>query len=249
MNRLAKRKIVEIDEEKCTGCGACVTGCGEGVLAVLEGKARVVNEAFCDGLGACIGKCPEGALRIVDRDANDFDKRTVKDRISTTKVDGPRMLDACGCPSHEPVLLKSNQGPHFYDESTDGGPHGLPSQLVNWPVQWRLVRANMPFFNNADVLIAADCVPFAFRDFHGSFLLGTPVVIGCPKLDDQQGYLARLTDLVRDSGLRSICVVHMEVPCCHGLQELVEEAVRRSGRDIPVRIRIVGIHGDLRDSR
>lgn len=245
---MAKRKIIEIDEGRCTGCGACVTGCPEGALAVLGGKARVVNEVFCDGLGACVGMCPEGALRIVERDAPGFDERAVKDRLSRTEVDGQRKPEACGCPSHEPVLLRSSRGSHSHNEAAEGSGRGLPSQLVNWPVQWRLVRPDMPFFKDADVLICADCVPFAFSDFHGSFLLATPVVIGSPKLDDQQGFLERLTDLARDSGLKSICVVHMEVPCCHGLRKLVEDAVRESGREIPVRTKVVGIRGDLRDS-
>src|SRR4030066_10060 len=161
---MVKRKIIEIDEDKCTGCGECVTKCAEGALAIIDGKAKVVNEVFCDGLGACIGECPEDALKIIERDAPEFDEEAVKGQ---------------------------------------------------------------------DVLMAADCVPFALRDFHGRFLAGRPVIIGCPKLDEQQSYLEKLTDVISNSGLKSITIAHMEVPCCHGLQKIVTEAVRRSGKNIP----------------
>jgi len=248
---MAKRKIIEIDEDKCTGCGACVTKCAEGALAIVGGKAKVVNEVFCDGLGACIGECPEGALRIVEREAPEFDEDAVKEHLDGRNEgvrSGPVGLEPCGCPSHNPMLVKGSSAHERRGPDTVHHHEELPPELTNWPIQWRLVRPDMPFFRDAEVLMTADCVPFAFRDFHGRFLAGRPVIVGCPKLDDQQRYLEKLTDVIRDSGLRSINVVHMEVPCCHGLEKLVAEAVRRSGRQIPVRTTVVGIQGDIKSA-
>ncbi len=248
--RIPKRKIIEIDEEKCTGCGACVTKCAEGALQIIDGKAKVVSEVFCDGLGACIGECPEGALRIVERIAPGFDEDAVRRHIAEDEREHAEISGepaACGCPGHAPVALKA-QGQHTIGHVASPG-KDLPPELINWPVQWRLIQPTMPFFKGQEVLIAADCVPFAMRDFHGKFLAGRPVIIGCPKLDEQKAYLDKLTEVVKGSGLKSIQVVHMEVPCCFGLEKLVDEAVLRSGRKIPVKVSVVGIKGEvLKDS-
>lgn len=248
---MPKRKIIEIDEDKCTGCGECVTKCAEGALAIVDGKAKVVNEVFCDGLGACIGECPEGALKIIERNAQEFDEEEVKEHMTEEKhahkpAPQPIGAEPCGCPSHNPMLVKAgtSHGQHAQHPGTPSHAD-LPPELTNWPIQWRLVRADMPFFRGADVLMAADCVPFAFRDFHGKFLANRPVIIGCPKLDEQQQYLEKLTDVITNSGLKSISIVHMEVPCCHGLKKLVDEAVRRSGKNLPVRTTVIGIQGQV----
>ena len=238
---MSKRKIIEIDEDKCTGCGACVTKCAEGALAIIDGKAKVVNEIFCDGLGACIGECPEGALEIIERDAPEFDEEAVKEHLAGEAKVGP---EPCGCPSHNPMLVKAESGHAAH--AKHHAHEDFPPELTNWPIQWKLVRPDMPFFKDADVLMAADCVPFAFRDFHGRFLAERPVIIGCPKLDEQEKYLERLTEVVKHSGLKSITIAHMEVPCCHGLQKIVTEAVRRSGRSVPVRTWVIGIQGDIK---
>ncbi len=248
---MAKRKIIEIDEDMCTGCGACVTKCAEGALAIVDGKAKVVNEVFCDGLGACIGECPEGALKIVERDAPEFDEGAVKEHAHGKEhrahaTPKPIGMEPCGCPSHNPMLVKAEGGHGARAKNaTEAACEELPPELTNWPVQWKLVRPDMPFFKGADVLMSADCVPFAFRDFHGKFLAGRPVIIGCPKLDEQEKYLEKLTDIVSNSGLRSINVVIMEVPCCGGLKRLVDEAVRRSGRDVPIKTTVIGIQGQI----
>ncbi len=242
---MPKRKIIEIDEEKCTGCGACVTECAEGALQIVDGKAKVVNEVFCDGLGACIGECPEGALRIVEREAPRFDEDAVKRHLREDEMEHAKLHEepaACGCPGHAPVKLKG----HGRAIKVEGRSEDLPPELINWPVQWKLVQPSMPFFRGQEVLISADCVPFAMRDFHGKYLTGRPVIIGCPKLDEQKAYLDKLTDVVRDSGLKSIQIVHMEVPCCFGLEKLVDEAVRRSGKKVPVRVSVVGIKGEVK---
>lgn len=246
---MVKRKIIEIDEDKCTGCGACVTKCAEGALAIVDGKAKVVNEGFCDGLGACIGDCPEGALKIIERNAPEFDEEAVKEHLEEHELHAPKATigsEPCGCPSHNPMLVKAVAGNPVHAKHHGSAHEELPPELTNWPIQWRLVRPDMPFFKGQDVLMAADCVPFALRDFHGKFLVGRPVIIGCPKLDEQQSYLEKLTDVISNSGLKSITIAHMEVPCCQGLQKIVTEAVRRSGKNIPVRTWIIGIQGDIK---
>jgi len=242
---MAKRKIIEIDEDKCTGCGACVTKCAEGALQIIDGKAKVVNDVFCDGLGACIGECPEDALRIVERDAPGFDEAATERHLSKKEAAKAKTIgeEPCGCPSHNPMILtaSSTKSGHGHSEGRDD----LPPKLTNWPVQWRLVTPSMPFFKDKDVLLSADCVPFAFRDFHGKFLAGKPLIIGCPKLDDQKAYLEKLTDILRDATPKSLEIVIMEVPCCFGLKKLVDEAVRRSGKHVPVKTTVVGIKGNI----
>lgn len=243
---MAKRKIIEIDEDKCTGCGACVTKCAEGALQIVDGKAKVVSEVFCDGLGACMGECPEGALRIVEREAPGFDEVATEKHLSRMKkVDEKKPIgeEPCGCPSHNPMILtaSSTKSGHGHNEAHDE----LPPKLTNWPVQWKLVTPSMPFFKDKEVLLSADCVPFAFRDFHARFLAGKALIIGCPKLDEQKAYLEKLTDIFRDATPRSLDIVIMEVPCCFGLKKLVDEAVRRSGKKIPVRTTVVGIKGNI----
>ena len=244
---MVKRKIIEIDEDKCNGCGSCITKCAEGALQIIDGKAKVVNEVFCDGLGACIGDCPEGALKIVERNAPEFDEEEVKKHIdhATAHEKQPIGLEPCGCPSHNPMVLTAGSAKGSHGKQHGHANDDLPPELTNWPVQWRLVSPSMPFFKGADVLLAADCVPFAFRDFHGKFLEGRPVIIGCPKLDDQKAYLDKLTDIFRDATPKTVNIVHMEVPCCHGLQKIVDEAVRRSGKSIPVKTTVVGIKGSI----
>ena len=242
---MTMRKIIEIDEDKCTGCGACVTSCAEGALAIVDGKAKVVNEVFCDGLGACIGECPEGALKIIERDAPEFDEEAVLEHLEgEKKPKQPIGVEPCGCPSHNPMILTADKAKahakHLGHEHEE-----LPPELTNWPVQWRLITPSMPFWKGNDILLAADCVPFAFRDFHGRFLADKPVIIGCPKLDDAQSYLDKLTDVFTNATPKSVTLVHMEVPCCHGLQRIVDEAVRRSGKKIPVKTTVVGIKGDI----
>jgi Pyruvate/2-oxoacid:ferredoxin oxidoreductase delta subunit len=246
---MAVRKIIEIDEEKCDGCGQCVTACAEGALAIVDGKAKVVNEVFCDGLGACMGECPQGALTIVEREAPEFDEGAVKEHLADQEEEHPHVAgkgtEPCGCPSASPMTLRGVRDTRAHPGQASAPSEGLLPELANWPVQWRLVQPSAPHFKGADILLSADCVPFAYRDFHGRFLTGRPVVIGCPKLDDQQAYLDKLTALVRDASPRSLTVVHMEVPCCSGLLRLAEEAVRRSGRDVPVRKIMVGIRGEV----
>jgi len=251
---LVKRKMIEIDEDKCDGCGQCAIACAEGALAIIDGKAKVVNEVFCDGLGACIGECPQGALTIVEREAPEFDEGAVKHHLDRSDPEKAWALahghvrsharaspepEPCGCPSATPMTLKSSRAARAH-EADD-----LPPELTSWPIQWRLVSPAMPFFKGADLLLAADCVPFAFRDFHGRFLQGKTVIIGCPKLDDQAAYLEKLASVFREAGPRSVTIVRMEVPCCSGLTSIAKEALRRAGKDLPLKEIVVGIKGDV----
>lgn len=236
---MPKRKIIEIDDAKCTGCGACVTKCAEGALKIVDGKAKVVSEVFCDGLGACIGECPEGALKIVEREAPEFDEEATKSHLAGHHE--KEEVEACGCPSHKPMILTGRAA----GKVTKGHHEELPPELTNWPVQWRLVTPQMPFFKGKDVLLSADCVPFAYRDFHGRFLASKPLIIGCPKLDEQGAYLQKLTNILRDATPKSLEIVIMEVPCCHGLRRLVDEALKRSGKNVPVKTTVVSIKGDI----
>lgn len=248
---MVKRKMIEIDEEKCDGCGQCAIACAEGALAIVDGKAKVVNEVFCDGLGACIGECPQGALRIVEREAPGFDEGAVKEHLDRTAPEKAHALrhgharahaepEPCGCPSAKPMTVRSAAEAGHAHHADD-----LPPQLTNWPVQWKLVSPAMPFFRGADVLLAADCVPFAFRDFHGRFLQGKPVIIGCPKLDEQGDYQQRIADVFKEAVPRSVTVVRMQVPCCSGLTRIAKEAVKATGIDIPIKEIVIGIRGDV----
>lgn len=243
---MGKRKIIEIDEDKCTGCGECVVACAEGALAIIDGKAKVVNEVFCDGLGACIGECPEGALRIVERDAPEFDEEAVKRHLAGASADEPAAANesghACGCPSAVPMLLRRPQKESVPAQAEEE----KPSELVNWPVQWRLIQPASPFFRNADILLAADCGPFAYAGFHPEFMRGKPTVIGCPKLEEQSAFLDKLVRLFSEAKPRSVRVVMMEVPCCSGLLALAKEALRRAGSDAKVDSVVIGIDGSLK---
>jgi len=244
---MAVRKIVCIDEEKCTGCGKCIPNCREGALQIVDGKARIVNDQYCDGLGACLGVCPEGAITIVKREADEFSESAVAAR-EATKADvraRQRHAGAAGggaCPGA--ALLSIPEG----DEAgMDGERAARPSALSQWPVQLRLVPVNAPFFDGADLLLAADCVPFAFADFHGRLLRGRKLLIGCPKLDDVTLYVQKLTAILKQNDVRSLTVVHMEVPCCYGLVALAQRAVAASGKALVVDDVVVGVQGNVEE--
>lgn len=232
------RKIIKIDEEKCNGCGACVPACVEGALQIVDGKARLISEKYCDGLGACLGECPQGALTIVESEAEDFDEEAVQHYLN----EGKRKEIPCGCPSAMVVQFGKK-------EETITAPRGVPRQeslLAQWPVQLTLVPPAAPFLQGADLLLAAHCVPFAYASFHPDFLKGHALLIACPKLDDFQAHLAKLTDILRRSEVKSITVVHMEVPCCSGLVYMAKQAIGLSGKDIPLREVTIGIRGELK---
>ena len=242
---MATRKIVKIDEEKCTGCGLCIPNCAEGALQIVDGKAKLITDRFCDGLGACLGHCPEDAIIVIEREAEGFDEKAVEAFLHKEKESQPRPkpqpAQFTGCPSSRSMQFKVNE-----IESHREVIGSSVSMLSHWPVQLKLVPVNAPYFQDADLLIAADCVPFAYPNFHQDFLKGKAVVVGCPKLDDAQFYKEKLTEIFKTNSIKSITLPHMEVPCCFGLVKATEDAIAGSGKKIPLKKVKIGIRGDIK---
>ncbi len=234
-----KRSIVSIDEEKCNGCGLCIPNCAEGAIKIINGKAKLVDERFCDGLGACLGHCPQDAITITERDAPDFDEAAVKMHLKP-KTDEKKVEKSlpCGCPGSMAMDFRGDTKAHA------GATARQNSELRQWPVQLTLVSPEASYFKDSELLVAADCVPFAYPNFHSDFLAGKSVIIGCPKLDDSDFYVDKLTELLKKNNIKSITLVNMEVPCCFGLQRIVEEAVARSGKVLPIRQTVITIRGE-----
>lgn len=232
---MAVRKIVKIDEEKCDGCGQCASACAESAIEIVDGKARLISETYCDGLGACLGECPQDAITIEQREAPEFDEEAVASRSRTE--------EPVSCPGSAPRSIESCQLVDLEGEAGEGS--ATPSRLENWPVQLKLVPTSAPWFDKADLVIAADCVPCAFPDFHKRFLGARKLLIGCPKLDSAEFYRKKLSQIFMQNDIASIDVVYMEVPCCFGLVHLVHESLKESEKDIPLTLTKVGIKGDL----
>jgi ferredoxin len=234
MVQMKTRKIVHIDEAKCNGCGACVPSCAEGALRIVDGKARLIAEKYCDGLGACLGQCPHDAIRVEERAADGFDEEAVTMHLAERGRD----TTPCACPS---AAVAQFGVADLAEEHAH-----QPSLLTHWPVQLTLVPPGAPFLKGADVVLAAHCVPFAHADFHRDFLPGHSLLIACPKLDDFRAHMLKLTEVLKKSDIRSLTVVHMEVPCCSGLSYLAREAIKLSGKDIPVSDVTIGIKGGVK---
>ncbi len=214
------RKIIEIDEELCDGCGLCVSACEEGAIQIIDGKAKLVSEKLCDGLGACIGECPRGAIKIIEREAEPFDHKAVEEHLKR---------------------LREKKGPEVpcstVTELTEGA-------LSQWPVQIRLIPPFAPFLKGAELLVCADCVPVAYPHFHSKLLAGKKVMIGCPKFDPAEEYVARFEAVLKEAAPKGITLAIMEVPCCRGLALIVEEARRRSGTNIPIVLKVISVKGE-----
>ena len=242
------RKIIEIDEELCDGCGLCVPSCAEGSLEIIDGKARVVSDNLCDGLGACLGECPQGALSIVEREADEFDEAAVEKYLAhkQEKKQTDKQAAFGGCPS---ARLQS------FAPSTPCQEANRPasvetrqeSALTHWPVQIRLVPPTAPFLKEADLLVLADCVPIAFPTLHRAFLKGRAVTIGCPKFDDAQGYIEKFAQIFQTADIKSITTVVMEVPCCAGLPMIVKKGLEISGKNIPMEEVTISTRGEILD--
>lgn len=251
------RDIVEIDEAKCDGCGQCIPSCAEGALYLDNGKVKLRADALCDGLGACLGECPQGALRVVKRDVAQFDEHAVAAWLVSRRempVEPAAPVEPRGCPGSAPRTLHAVPsarggaiGPRpRLSVVSEAPPPIVPmggSRLGQWPVQITLVSAGAPYLQGADLLIAADCVPFAYARFHDDFLDGRRVLVGCPKLDDLPGYAEKLTEIFRRAKPRSVTVVKMEVPCCNGISVATQHAVARSGITAPCEVVTIGISG------
>ncbi len=241
------RTIIKIDEEKCDGCGQCVPACVEGALQIIDGKARLVREQYCDGLGACLGDCPQGAIAIEEREAEEFDEAAVErhlaEQVADTASQPHAAAPAAGCPGAVAFALDQPAADEHTVASQED--HPSPSGLANWPVQLNLVPVQAPYLQGARLLMAADCVPFAFTDFHQRFLTGHVLLVGCPKLDDAEFYRDKLAQIFATNDIQSVDVVHMEVPCCFGLVGLVQLALQDSGKQIPASVTKVGVRGDI----
>lgn len=242
------RKIIHIDEEKCNGCGLCVPSCAEGALKIINGKARLISDRFCDGLGNCLGECPQDAIRIIEREADLFDEAAVADHLQTDKsIETPTL--ACGCPgSMERDFRRMDTGT---DPIGDRTPHTaevlMKPELSHWPIQLHLVNPRAGFLQKQDLLISADCVPFAYPDYHRKLLKGKSLLIGCPKLDDTAIYHDKLVEIFKHNQIKSITVAYMEVPCCFGLNRLVRSALKEADReDISVDEVVIGVDGRKR---
>ena len=233
------RKIIEIDEDLCTGCGACVVSCAEGALAIIDGKARVVNEVFCDGLGACIGECPEGALRIIEREALEFDEEEVEKYLESIKEKTIKESHQCSCPSAQTMIFEER-----LDEETSIG--DSYSALRQWPIQMHLINPLAPYFEGADVILTADCVAYSLGGFHSNYLRGKSIAIACPKLDQgRERYIEKIRMWIDDAKINTLTVMMMEVPCCTGLLALAKDAANQAQRKVPIKYVIVGIKGDI----
>jgi ferredoxin len=283
---MMKRKIISIDEEKCTGCGLCIPDCPEGALQIIEGKARLVSDLFCDGLGACIGTCPEGAISVIEREAGAYDESAV---MQTIARQGAAVIKAhlehlsghgqtalyneaieyliehfIPIPDHQVAERRSPSAgrhpspfagcPGAAARSIAREEHGVgenrskrsESELRQWPLQLKLLNPAAPYFDNADLLLAADCVPFAYADFHRDFLRDRIVIIFCPKLDtDIEGYVSKLAEILSLHTINSITVVHMEVPCCSGVKYVLDQAMEKAGKKVPVKDITISILGGI----
>jgi ferredoxin len=303
--KMSVRKIIEIDEDLCNGCGNCIPNCPEGALQVIDGKARLISDLFCDGLGACIGECPIDAIRVVEREAEPYNETIVmanivkagtntimahlkhlKDHgetklyreaieyLKNNDIDNPLDKEGqnkmeteerlpCGCPSSRVMDLRDEdecEGPLSAvkaDTAVTADAKSAKiqqllkeltvreSKLRQWPVQIMLVPPAAPYLNGSDLLIAADCVPFAYPDFHEDMLEGKILLVGCPKLDDSEFYLKKFTDIFKQNDIKSVTVAHMEVPCCFGMMSIVKQAVEQSGKNIPVKDINISIRGKV----
>ena len=255
------RKMVKIDEEKCNGCGLCVPACAEGAIQIIDGKARLVADNLCDGLGACLGDCPLDAITIEEREADEFDEVAVEKHLKQIGRDQqPHDHESIapvggGCPS---AAVKSFAAPAVgggcpsartinFNETEVAEKDAVgsrPSRLAQWPIQLHLLPPTAPFFLNADVVLAADCAPFAYADFQEDLLKGKALAIACPKLDNTEPYVDKLVAMITQSNIKSLTVVHMEVPCCNGLIFMARQAIEKSGCDIPLHKVCIGIRGD-----
>ncbi|MEM0449383.1 MAG: 4Fe-4S binding protein [Methanomassiliicoccales archaeon] len=229
MQELVRRKIIEINEGKCNGCGRCVIACAEGAIEIIHGKAKVVSDVLCDGLGACIENCPEGALYIIEREAKPFDEKSVKHRHESMK--------RTPCPGSTPLTISPEEMRFCADRQG--------AQLSNWPIQLDLAHPDALYFKNTRLLLAADCSAFAYAAMHPDFIQGRATIIYCPKLSDVENGASKLSQILAHNDIKDVKVVRMKVPCCGGLITIVKKAVERSGKNVPLDEVVIDIDGTL----
>ncbi|MCP4682691.1 MAG: 4Fe-4S ferredoxin [Desulfobacterales bacterium] len=239
------RKIIQIDDELCDGCGECVPACAEGAIEIKDGKARIVAEKYCDGLGACLGECPNGALNIVEREADDFDEQAVEKYLEgkEKKQSQAEQTLPCGCPSTRVQTFIPSTPCQAANEPS--AHTSAVSALSHWPVQIKLVPPTAPFLKGADLLVAADCTPIAYPHFHEDFLKGRVVMLGCPKFDDVREYIQKFTDIFKTADIKKITSLVMEVPCCSGLPMILKKAMEAAGKNIPMKEVTISTRGEI----
>ena len=231
------RKIIQIDEEKCNGCGACAAACHEGAIGMVNGKAKLLRDDYCDGLGDCLPACPTGAITFTERDAAAYDRAAVEENMKKRKAEAPL---PCGCPGSNSREIK---------RAADNRPAPTvrhESRLFQWPVQIKLAPVNAPYFSGAKLLIAADCTAYAYAAFHEDFIKGHITLVGCPKLDSTD-YSEKLTEIIRNNDIKSVTVVRMEVPCCSGIEIAAKKALQNSGKFIPWQVKTISTDGNILD--
>lgn len=228
------RKIIKIDEEKCIGCGLCADACHEGAIEMIDGKAKLTREDYCDGLGDCLPACPTNAITFEEREAPAYDEAAVL-KAKQQKTEG---VLPCGCPGTNAKAIRHDEAPAYSAPVT--------SQLSQWPVQIKLVPINAPYFDNANLLVAADCTAFAYGNFHNEFIRNHVTLIGCPKLD-QGDYAEKLTQIIAGNNIKSVTIARMEVPCCGGIENAVKRALQTSGKFIPWRVVTISTDGRIVD--
>ena len=234
------RRIIQIDREKCNGCGACAEACHEGAIAMVDGKAELMRDDYCDGLGDCLPACPTGAITFVEREAAAYDEQAVMEN-KQKKMRKEGMTLPCGCPGSQSRQIKRVEESHAGAQCA-----AQESRLSQWPVQIKLVPVNAPYFDGAKLLIAADCTAYAYAAFHERFMRGHITLVGCPKLDSVD-YAEKLTEIIRENDVKSVTVVRMEVPCCGGLERAAVTALKNSGKFIPWQVVTVTVDGRLKE--
>ncbi len=226
-----RRRIIKINEEKCTGCGICVEACHERAIEIVDGKARLVSDEYCDGLGACLPACPEKAIEIVEVEAKPFNEEAVKERLS-------RLKSVCNCPGAKELEIKRPLSMKAISRDE--------SELKNWPIQMKLMNPGAKFFSNSDLLVAADCTAFAYASIHPEFMRGRVTLIGCPKLDDAELYYEKLLQIFKTHRINSVTVLRMEVPCCSGIVHIVRKAMEDADALVPLREEVITIQGKIK---
>ncbi len=230
------RRIIKIDEEKCNGCGACATACHEGAIDMIDGKAKLVREHYCDGLGDCLPACPTGAISFEEREAPAYDEAAV---LASKKKAEEKPVFA-GCPGTRAHMMAQQET----NAEMSGATHKAPSRLMQWPVQIKLLPVVAPFYENANLLVAADCSAFAYGNFHEDFIKNKITMIGCPKLDAVD-YYEKLVEIIKNNNIKSVTVVRMQVPCCGGIENAVKRALQDSGKFLPWQVVVVSTNGEI----
>lgn len=235
------RKIINIDENKCNGCGACAQACHEGAIGMVNGKARLLRDDYCDGLGDCLPVCPTGAITFEEREAAEYNEKAVMEN-KKNKLQQTDKREHNGCPGHQ--LRHFNR--HQPDEHDIPAPDISVSRLEQWPCQIKLIPVNAPYFDNANLLIAADCTAYAYAGMHNELMKGKITIIGCPKLDDTD-YSEKLTEIIKSNNIKSVTIARMEVPCCGGLEIAAKKALQNSGKFIPWNVVTISLNGKILD--